>query len=269
MSNSTPPSWLAGNLEPGEELRWSGLSSRRIYRASPPLAVAFSLFALMFISLVLAAGCLAFLGGPSAGAAPPRDSSALSLPAALAVLLAFALVGVFLLLAPWVGHRLSRRLVGCAVTSRRALVVMFREGHKSVVQSYPADQINLIVARVYPDGFGNVWISSRVTMGKGHGISIPVGITWKGLLDIPDVRGASQALALLVSIVPEIRPALFSWLFRSPSAPAPRMRSPGRAGSSQPGQRAQDLDPCSARPTASLPALRAEPGDAPGRTGRF
>jgi hypothetical protein len=219
MSNLTTPSWLTRILEPGEELRWSGLSARRMYRVSPPLAVAFSLLALMFIGLVLAAACPPFLGGPAADTPPPPDSSGLSPLATLAVLLVFALVGAFLVLAPWVGHRLSRRLVGCAVTSRRALVVTFREGHKTAVLSFPADQMNLIVARIYPDGFGNVWISSKVTMAKWRGLSFPVGITWKGLFDIPDVRSAVQALAKLVNIVPEIRPAFFSRLFRDPSAP--------------------------------------------------
>jgi hypothetical protein len=135
--------------------------------------------------------------------------------------LLFALGSAFLMVMPWVSHRLSRRLLGYAVTSKRALVVAFREGHKSIVQSFMPDQINLIVARVHPDGFGNVWISSQVSTGKVHGISFPAGITWKGFLDTPDVCGAAQALAGLVNIVPQIRPAFFSRLFRGSSASCP------------------------------------------------
>jgi hypothetical protein len=197
------------------------VSARRFYRGCLPFAVAVSLFALMLTGLGLVLGWLAFFHGPSADVPPPRDSSTLSPGAALAFCLLFALVGAFLMLMPWVSHRLSRKLLGYAVTSRRALVVVFREGHKSIVESFPPDRINMIVARVYPDGFGNVWISSRVSTAKAHGISFPAGITWKGFLDTPDARGAAQALATLVNITPEIRPAFFSRLFRGPAAPRP------------------------------------------------
>jgi hypothetical protein len=211
MATVTAPPWLVHELAHGEELHWCGISGGRFYRAFPLPSVILSLFGLLFAAFVLTTGILVVATDRPGESTPPLGPGELSPVKSLLVSIAFSLVGFSFVVGPWVMHRVTRWQIGCAVTSKRALLIRSRIGRKAIVESIPSEKINMLVVREYPDGYGNAWISSQaVTKEKLVGS----GITWRGLLDVPDVRGLAQALEKLTHITPDIRRAFFARLVR-------------------------------------------------------
>lgn len=197
----TYPDALQRAIAPGERVIWWRQSGARLYRAAPGLCL---LVTGLGSCGALTAGMLLYFGITEGATAGFYAVSTLSMIASMAM-------GTL----PWIAHRIVRGREMCAVTDRRAVLVLEKPGRPDSVTSMSPAEINRLIGREYADGSGNVYLSfnaktaSQTASAAGVSMSVPTGFsaTWKGFFDVPDVRGACAAVGEVKPLSADIRPA--------------------------------------------------------------